>query len=183
MLHLHATRTMAIDLAGGHRPERRGALGATGRPADSVLDRVPERVECGAAAENLTPGACHPLGSFEPFLATIGPDAGGMRYEASPPDRRLTTASAPRGRGCSVAPIPSRVGVTRVPSRRRCVPDSWLSSRVGHYASSRPGGGEIARRAGGCGRRSRPRAGRLRGRTPRPCRCTSAGCGRGPARP
>ena len=79
-LHLDSTRTMATELTEVTDLSNDGH-DATRGPADSVFDRVPERVERGVAAGNLPPGACQP-GQLRALSGTIGPDAVGMRYEA-----------------------------------------------------------------------------------------------------
>jgi hypothetical protein len=58
-LHVDPTRTMATELTQvTDLPQQ--AADASGGPPDSLFDRVPKRVERGAAAGHLSPGACQP---------------------------------------------------------------------------------------------------------------------------
>jgi hypothetical protein len=80
-LHVDATRTMAVELA------EVTDLSDAARSTPSEGQRTPFSIVFRSASNAVLPQRIyrldHPtLGSFEPFLVTIGPDAGGMRYEA-----------------------------------------------------------------------------------------------------
>jgi len=80
-LHLDATRTMVVELA------EVTDLSDTARSTPPEGQRTPFSIVFRGASDAVLAQGIYrlehaALGSFEPFLVTIGPDAGGMRYEA-----------------------------------------------------------------------------------------------------
>lgn len=80
-LHMDATRTMATELT------EVTDLSHNGQPMQPDGPRTPFSIVFRSASNVVLPQGIYrlehaSLGSFEPFLVTIGPDAGGMRYEA-----------------------------------------------------------------------------------------------------
>jgi hypothetical protein len=80
-LHLDATRTLAVELA------EVTDLSEAARSTPAVGQRTPFSIVFRSASNAMLPQGIYrlehaTLGSFEPFLVTIGPDAVGMRYEA-----------------------------------------------------------------------------------------------------
>jgi hypothetical protein len=81
MLHLDATRTMVVELA------EVTDLSGPARSTPPEGQRTPFSIVFRSTANAVLPQRIYrlehaSLGSFEPFLVTIGPDAVGMRYEA-----------------------------------------------------------------------------------------------------
>jgi hypothetical protein len=80
-LHVDATRTMAVELS------EVTDLSEAARSTPPKGQRTPFSIVFRSASNAVLPQGIYrlehaSLGSFEPFLVTIGPDAVGMRYEA-----------------------------------------------------------------------------------------------------
>jgi Domain of unknown function (DUF6916) len=80
-LRLDATRTMVVELA------EVTDLSEAARSTPPEGQRTPFSIVFRSASNEVLPQRIYrlehaTLGSFEPFLVTIGPDAVGMRYEA-----------------------------------------------------------------------------------------------------